>query len=111
MKDRIAAEALARFPEEACGLVLGGSVLVVAENVAEDPIQAFKVHPDTVERYWRETTAVWHSHCFGPAMPSEEDERWATQPGIETWIYSVPDEELGIYLPSERGRLRLLRME
>ena len=110
MKNRIAYEANARFPEEACGLVLGGSVLVICENAAEDPIQGFLIPQETTERYHEQATAVWHSHAFDAAIPSEADERLAV-PGLECWIYSVPDEDLGIYLPDEQGRLQLVRME
>lgn len=110
MKDKIAAEANARFPEEACGLVLGDAVLVLCDNAAEDPFQSFLVPSEVAERYHTQATAVWHSHCFDPAIPSEDDERLAV-PGLECWIYSVPDEQLGVYLPDEDGRLQLLRME
>lgn len=112
MKERIQTEANARFPEEACGFVLSGRQVVVCENAAEDPLQSFLIDPDEAERWWLTggVTAVWHSHCAAPAIPSGDDEALAV-PWLECWIYSVPDEDLGIYLPDSDGRLQLLRME
>ena len=108
----IVAASLAQFPREACGFVLANGGVVVAENVSEDPTQSFRI-ADAAAAYWwptNEIRAVWHSHCFAPAVPSEEDERQA-HPDLECWIYSVPDEQLGIYRPDEQGRLQLVSME
>ena len=106
----IAAASLAQFPREACGFVLATGTVVVAENLAEDG--RFHIDPITADRWWPtgQVVAVWHSHCFDPAVPSQQDEELA-HPDIECWIYSVPDEQLGIYRPDEHGRLQLIRME
>ena len=108
----IVAESRARFPEEACGFILSDGNMVTAKNVAEDPAQSFRIDDATAERWWPtgKVTGVWHSHCFDPAIPSADDEAMA-HPELECWIYSVLDEQLGIYRPDKRGRLQLLAME
>lgn len=108
----IVAESLARFPEEACGLLLATGSMVIAENVSPDRATNFVVDPMTADQWWPtgQVTGVWHSHCFGPAVPSEADQAQA-HPDLECWIYSVPDEQLGIYTPDQDGRLQLIRME
>lgn len=106
----IVAESLARFPQEACGLLLSTGTTVIAQNVSTTPETSFVVDPDTVGRWWPLVVGVWHSHCGDPAVPSQADEELA-QPGHECWIYSVLDEELGIYKKDKRGKLQLVAME
>lgn len=101
-----------RFPAEACGFVLGTGEIIECENYAEDPIQNFHIRPEEAAWWWRnaEVVAVWHSHCFDVAVPSEADEAQAPS-DIEFWIYSVPEEDLGVYRLDDDGRLQLVRME
>lgn len=108
----IVTASLARFPLEACGLVLATGAVVEAWNAAEDPRGSFVVDSYTAQRWWPtgEVVAVWHSHPFDPAIPSDADQRLA-HPDIECWIYSVPDEQLGIYSPDDQGRLQLRSLE
>ena len=108
----IVAEALARFPQEACGFLLSSGGMVVAKNVAEDPTQSFEIDQTTAGMWWAtgKVTGVWHSHCFDPAVPSAADELLA-QPNLECWIYSVMDEQLGIYKPDKAHKLQLIAME
>lgn len=108
----IVAEATARFPQEACGFILDTGTIVVAENVAHDPQQNFLIDHATADMWWPtgKVTGVWHSHCFDPAIPSEADQEHA-QPGLECWIYSVMDEQLGIYKPDRQGQLQMVAME
>jgi proteasome lid subunit RPN8/RPN11 len=107
----LAAASLARFPEEACGFILRDGTEVIAENVAEDRTRSFVIDEQMVAVWWPTglIKAVWHSHCYAPAVPSDRDQSQA-HPGLECWIYSVLDEQLGIYLPDEQGRLHLLEM-
>lgn len=108
----IVAEATARFPEEACGFILSTGTVVMAKNIAQDPANNFMLDPAVGELWWPtgKVSGVWHSHCFDSAVPSERDESLA-QPGLECWIYSVMDEQLGIYKPDKNGKLQLLGME
>lgn len=108
----IVAESLARFPEEACGLLLATGGLVVAKNASPDPTQNFVVDEATADLWWPtgQVSGVWHSHCFDSAVPSEADQALA-HPGLECWIYSVMDEQLGIYKPDRAGKLQLISME
>lgn len=108
----IVAESLARFPEEACGFVLDTGTVVIAVNVAEDPSQNFKIDPAVADLWWPtgRVVGVWHSHCFDSAVPSANDQNLA-HPDLECWIYSVMDEQLGIYKPDKKNQLQLLSME
>lgn len=108
----IVAESLARFPQEACGFLLATGGVVIAKNVSPDPTQRFQVDPATADLWWPtgKVSGVWHSHCFDPAVPSGADQDLA-QPGLECWIYSVMDEQLGIYKPDKKGQLQLIAME
>ena len=110
MKDTIAEVANVSFPREACGFLLEDGTVVVCHNDAEDPINAFQIPRDESDYWWRTRTVVgvWHSHCFAPAVPSETDEALAVA-GVQHLIYSVPDEDLGVYVLLE-GRLQLQSM-
>lgn len=108
----IVAEATARFPEEACGFILSTGTVVMAKNVAQDPANGFIVDPNVADLWWPtgRVTGVWHSHCFDPAVPSEADQALA-HPKVECWIYSVLDEQLGIYKPDKQGTLQMVSLE
>lgn len=112
MREAIAAEANARFPEEACGFILGYGRVVACRNVAEEPQQSFVIDPVQADKWWGtgQVVGVWHSHCFDPAVPSADDQALAV-PRLEHWIYSVPDEDLYVYELDNNGTLQLLRME
>ena len=109
-KMAIAAAANATFPREACGFLLESGTVVVCHNDAEDPVNTFRVPRDVADYWWQTGTVVgvWHSHCFAAAVPSEADEALAVA-GVKTLIYSVPDEDLGVYR-LEAGRLLLTEM-
>lgn len=59
------AHALAEFPKESCGIVVGG-VYLPCENVADDPENDFSIADAVVGPYLRAGTlqAVIHSHPF-----------------------------------------------
>ena len=110
MKDAIAKAANVAFPREACGFLLESGTVVVCHNDAEDPTVAFRIPRDSADYWWQTgvVVGVWHSHCAAPAVPSDADEALAVA-GVKTLIYSVLDEDLGIYT-LEAGRLRLQEM-
>lgn len=110
MKAAIAEAANVSFPREACGFLLESGTVVVCHNDAEDPVNAFRIPRDAADYWWQTGTVVgvWHSHCAAPAVPSDADEALAVA-GVKTLIYSVPDEDLGVYV-LEAGRLMLEEM-
>jgi proteasome lid subunit RPN8/RPN11 len=110
IREAIAVSSTASFPEEACGLVLGYERVVTCSNVSEEPFTSFRIDPEEAEMWWAtgKVTGVWHSHCFDPAVPSERDQELAV-PELECLIYSVLDEDLGVYFPDEQGLLQLVR--
>lgn len=112
MREEIATVANALFPEEACGFVLTGGRVVSCSNVAGDPSNAFQIHQGQAEDWWMsgQVVGLWHSHPRDSAVPSQEDEASAV-PGLDFIVYSVPDEDLGVYRSDENGRLWLIRME
>ena len=94
---RIRADAWARFPREACGLLIGTSdwrVLgaVAARNVSDRPERAFEIDPAAVLRTHRRARARglkvlghYHSHPNGVDRPSPRDLARAEDPD-EIWI-------------------------
>lgn len=103
VRSQIAAIANAEYPREACGFVLGidRGVVVQCVNVADDPVNTFRIDPGDVAAWWEteQVTAVWHSHPRATAVPSEIDESVAREADL-AWdylIYSVVDEDLGWY--------------
>ena len=110
--DEIARYANEAFPNEACGFVLLGGEIINCTNAAPEPAHAFIIDPLEAAWWWEtgKVVAVWHTHPTTSAVPSREDEEQAV-PGLGFWIYSVLDEDLGVYHMDEGGRLRLLRLE
>jgi proteasome lid subunit RPN8/RPN11 len=108
VKDVIATFANLAFPAEACGFVLHHTDAVACANVAEDPVNQFRIGQQEADAWWATggVTGVWHSHPRDSAIPSPEDEHLAV-PGLAFYIYSVPDEELNLYHPGAQGRLEL----
>jgi len=85
---RLAAAAVAAYPREACGLLIGRITvravevvhIVVAANVAEEPQRAFVVPAVTwfTATDWAAANGlavvgVWHAHPDGAAVPSAAD--------------------------------------
>lgn len=99
------------FPLEACGLVLRGGGVVVGKNRSTNPLVSFHLDDKTASLvHTGLVTAVWHSHPNAGPEPSEDDERWAVS-GLEYWIYSVPQRELGKYRLAPSGGLSLILLE
>ena len=70
------AHAIEAYPEEACGLVLGGTY-VRMENIAEEPTETFKMDTGKLAAAYRSgrISALIHSHPDGVPWPSETDMR------------------------------------
>lgn len=62
------------YPRECCGLVVGDAYWA-CENVAEDPLESFLIHPGVYAKAAAtgELRAVVHSHPDGGPEPSESD--------------------------------------
>lgn len=101
--------ALAAYPEECCGLLLGEadahrervqSVLPV-ENWYAEPRRGFELPPDALacalaqeRRGGRAVVGVYHSHPDATPLPSRRDEREAW-PGWSYLIVAVAQGECG----------------
>ncbi|WP_198003250.1 M67 family metallopeptidase [Alkalilimnicola ehrlichii MLHE-1] len=95
-RDRLARLGLARWPEEACGLMLGcdGRVrrLVLCRNVAARRADRYLVHARDFLRWDRaahrlglDILGVWHTHPDGGARPSGTDREQAWR----GWSYLI----------------------
>lgn len=93
---RLARYGRARWPDEACGLLLGrgGRVerLVLCRNIAERRRDRYLLHPRDFLRWDRlghrlglEILGVWHTHPEGGAVPSETDRAQAWR----GWSYLI----------------------
>ena len=102
----IEALASARFPEEACGLLIGqradNAVLVSAaresRNIAADPCANFEVDPGFRLRLQRELrghgseiVGVFHSHPSGDPAPSKTDSAAIWEPDL-LWLITAVDQ-------------------
>lgn len=92
----IRAEAAARAPLEACGLLFGSAAAIdgwsAARNVAEDPRCRFEIDPAALFAAHRAErgggpviAGYWHSHPSGDAAPSATDARMAAPDG-KLWL-------------------------
>lgn len=89
----IRADAVARYPQEACGLVIDGEGYVPFPNVAADPEQDFDMGLAGAERIVAGgVLAVVHSHPDGPDHPSAEDMRQQLLSGLP-WGLVITDGE------------------
>jgi proteasome lid subunit RPN8/RPN11 len=90
--EAMVAEAAQAAPEEACGLLLGESGVVVeakpSTNVALDPTKRFEIDPQALidaNRSERggghELLGYFHSHPSGPPEPSATDREQASGDG------------------------------
>jgi proteasome lid subunit RPN8/RPN11 len=92
--------ALAAYPEECCGLLLGEAIpeqeqvvaVVPVDNRYAEPRRGFELSPDAVacalaqeRRGGQSVVGVYHSHPNGPPVPSGRDQREAW-PG---WSYLI----------------------
>jgi len=102
----IESAAARRFPEEACGLLVGGqsagaiAVAAVYEsaNVADDRRARFEVDPGLRLRLQRQARAdgarvvgLFHSHPNGAPVPSETDRASIWEPDL-VWLITALDD-------------------
>lgn len=103
LRAELEARVLARYPEEACGFLVGTREggyarvleLVEGSNHAPDPRVGFVLAPGDLLAAWRaaraagrEVLGTWHSHPGGRAAPSRED-REGAGPGWSHLIAAV----------------------
>ncbi|MCR8922669.1 C40 family peptidase [Dasania sp. GY-MA-18] len=67
------------YPQESCGLVIGGHY-VPQKNLSPTPERAFKIKRSAMAA--SDVQAVIHSHPNGPACPSEADMRGQQSMGV-----------------------------
>lgn len=116
---RMRAAAEAAFPQEACGLLIGGGArdgvavkdVVPSVNVADDPARRFEVDPALHLRIQRElrgtgwqVVGVYHSHPDGAAQPSAEDVACIVDPAM-IWVI-LPSTADGVTEPVTCWRVR-----
>lgn len=86
LRAKILKDCVRRYPEEACGLLLGrpdGLVtdIVVSPNLSDDPERNFEIDPALIIALQKEgrlghgeILGHYHSHPDGPAQPSARDQ-------------------------------------
>ena len=110
VRQQIEAHARHRYPEEACGLLVGRfetdrTVVTAAhesKNVAADRRTGFEVDPGFRLRLQREArtegaaiVGVFHSHPSGDATPSATDRESIWEPDLIWLITAVDEDALG----------------
>lgn len=95
IRHELFAEAVARAPEEACGLLgwrprrMGGRMTLYAcENASQSPVDSFLIPPlrqldvlETMGHLGEEFWGVFHSHPSQGAKPSQRDRAFAHELG------------------------------
>jgi proteasome lid subunit RPN8/RPN11 len=71
--DAFKRDAVARYPEESCGLILTSGEYVPLPNAADDPLESFFIAGARIVPYLGNIAAIVHSHPDGPDCPSESD--------------------------------------
>ena len=103
MYEEIVSQALAEFPNEACGLIAGqdgAAVKLFRMKNADaspvtyrlDPQEQLHVFNELDENGW-ELFAIYHSHTHSEAYPSETDRRQAFYPESRYLVLSIADRE------------------
>lgn len=103
---QIEAFACARFPEEACGLLVGRRVddaikvfgARESQNISANPRSHFEVDPSLRLRLQRESrdqgseiVGVFHSHPSGDPAPSKTDSTAIWEPDL-LWLITAVDQ-------------------
>ena len=86
-------DACARYPEEACGLVVSGNYFP-CRNIASNPTENFVLNPVDYAKAMLSGSieAVVHSHPQGTPV-SEHDRDACKQTKLPWYIYSLPDQQ------------------
>lgn len=86
-------DACARYPEEACGLVVSGTYFP-CRNIALNPTKNFVLNPVDYAKAMLSGSieAVVHSHPQGTPI-SEHDLDACKQTKLPWYIYSVPEQQ------------------
>jgi proteasome lid subunit RPN8/RPN11 len=91
------AAALAEFPKESCGLVVGGEYVPI-KNVSGEPTEAYRMPDDTWLRYRGQIQAVIHSHT-GARVASRIGEDLRAPSAADMKCQMQLSEEVGHDLP------------
>jgi proteasome lid subunit RPN8/RPN11 len=110
IREAIAAQARAEYPNEACGLVIGAApaadggvalAYIPTRNMAASPYR-YEIEPADLLRLTIETDdadevfwGIVHSHTHTPAVPSPTDIGLAFYPESLYILVSLSDEEAG----------------
>lgn len=99
--EAIKQDAVRRFPQESCGLVLrvegGGFEYLPVENLSDEPLTSFHIDERVVLKFRDRLASVIHSHPNGPDCPSESDMRQQLAYAIPFGIVST--DGVGCYEP------------
>jgi proteasome lid subunit RPN8/RPN11 len=122
IREAIAAQARAEYPNEACGLVIGAApaadggvalAYIPTRNKAASPYR-YEIEPADLLRLTIETDdadqvfwGIVHSHTHTPAVPSPTDIGLAFYPESLYILVSLSDEEAG---PEGEASLRAWRI-
>lgn len=82
------AHVLARYPEEACGVLVDGS-FIPCQNVSENPRKHFRIAAEELVRIGMErgrVEAVLHSHPFDRRSPPKWPAAWPSHHDMVQWL-------------------------
>lgn len=91
-------EAILRFPQEACGLVLAKgkkTVWVTCRNVSSYPTEQFRIDPLDYAAAMQEgeVIGVWHTHVNQPATASVADLQGCEASNLPWYIVSIHESQ------------------
>lgn len=93
VKEQILEDAIMRFPEEACGVLINNfSEYYPCDNIADNPEEEFKIsEKDLLNAYESGEVDAWvHSHTNGNTELTEADKYYQNQTDC-IWILCVLD--------------------
>ena len=90
--------------EEICGFILKSGEIIECENIAEDKIETWMIHPTHYLKHKKEIEVIYHSHPSG-GEPSAEDKIGCTRINIPFLVVSLPDK-LYYITPKEESCLQ-----
>ena len=96
--DKIKEYAIKNNTEECCGLVVENDLgidFVECENIALDKKNSFIIDPNYLIEY--KVVYVFHSHPKYSIAPSFYDRKFCDEIDIPFLIYSLRDDEFGVY--------------